>query len=125
MATHSVEQNHTCRDPLCSEFLSAIDRDHFQQCVETVKKTVLRPPPLGSCHFMDGSNRAPVALASFEGSGNTWIRGLLEEVTGICTGKSSVIPRPPFNITRGKGGLVNIVQHFCRSTEFQRDNLIG
>ena len=88
MATHFTEQNQTCRDPLCSEFLSAIDRDHFQQCVETVKKTILGPPPLGSCHFMNGSNRAPVALASFEGSGNTWVRGLLEQVTGICTGKS-------------------------------------
>ena len=27
----------------------------------------------------------------------------------------SLIPRPPFNTPRGKGGLVNIVQHFCTS----------
>ena len=40
----------------------------------------------GPCHFMDGSNRAPVALASFPGSGNTWVRGLLEKATGVCTG---------------------------------------
>ena len=38
---------------------------------------------------------------------------------------SSLVPRPPFNTARGKGGLVNIVQHFCRSAEFRRDNLIG
>ena len=34
----------------------------------------------------------------------------------------SLVPRPPFNTA---GGLVNIVQHFCRFTEFRRDNLIG
>lgn len=38
------------------------------------------------CNFMDGTHRRPVALASAEGSGNTWIRGLLERATGICTG---------------------------------------
>ena len=88
MAMLPTKQNHTCRDPLCSEFLSAMDKDHFQQCVETVKNAMFGHPALGSCHFMNGSNRAPVALASFEGSGNTWVRGLLEQVTGICTGKS-------------------------------------
>ena len=86
MAILPTEQNHTCRDPLCSEFLSAMDKNHFQQCVETVKNAGFGSPALGSCHFMNGSNRAPVALASFEGSGNTWVRGLLEQVTGICTG---------------------------------------
>ena len=29
------------------------------------------------------------------------------------------------NITGGKGGLVNIVQHFCTSVEFWQHNLIG
>ena len=86
MAILPTEQDHTCRDPLCSEFLSAMDKNHFQQCVETVKNAGFGSPALGSCHFMNGSNRAPVALASFEGSGNTWVRGLLEQVTGICTG---------------------------------------
>ena len=45
-------------------------------------------PPIAEndCNFMDGSHRQPVALASTEGSGNTWIRGLLEKATGICTG---------------------------------------
>ena len=39
------------------------------------------------CCFMDGSKRAAVALVSHPGSGNTWIRGLLEKATGVCTGK--------------------------------------
>ncbi len=40
----------------------------------------------GECHFMNGSSRSAVALASFPGSGNTWARGLLERATGVCTG---------------------------------------
>ena len=32
------------------------------------------------------SSRAAVALNSQEGSGNTWLRGLLEKATGVCTG---------------------------------------
>ena len=41
----------------------------------------------GQCCFMDGSKRAAVALVSAPGSGNTWVRGLLEKATGVCTGK--------------------------------------
>ena len=36
---------------------------------------------------MNGTGRAAVALVSFPGSGNTWVRGLLEQASGICTGK--------------------------------------
>ena len=46
----------------------------------------------GSCCFMDGSRRAAVALVSYTGSGNTWVRGLLEKATGICTGKLTCEP---------------------------------
>ena len=42
----------------------------------------------GECHFMNGTNRAAVALVSFPGSGNTWVRGLLRQATGVCTGGS-------------------------------------
>ncbi len=38
------------------------------------------------CHIMNGTFIAPVALASPPSSGNTWVRGLLEQATGICTG---------------------------------------
>ena len=33
------------------------------------------------------TGRGPVGLVSFPGSGNTWVRGLLQQATGICTGK--------------------------------------
>ena len=36
---------------------------------------------------MNGAERAAVALVSFPGSGNTWVRGLLEQASGICTGE--------------------------------------
>jgi hypothetical protein len=38
------------------------------------------------CQFRQSGGRAPVALVSVPGSGNTWVRGLLEKATGICTG---------------------------------------
>ena len=41
----------------------------------------------GGCRFMDGRKRAAVALVGFPGSGNTWVRGLLERTTGYCTGE--------------------------------------
>ena len=42
----------------------------------------------GECHFMNGTKRAAVAVVSFPGSGNTWVRGLLQQATGVCTGRS-------------------------------------
>ena len=38
-----------------------------------------------SLRFLNGG-RAVTALASFPGSGNTWVRYLLEQVTGVLTG---------------------------------------
>ena len=40
----------------------------------------------GTCRFTDGIPHGKVALVSFPESGNTWVRGLLEKTTGICTG---------------------------------------
>ena len=39
-----------------------------------------------TCKFMKGVSWDPVGLVSVPGSGNTWVRGLLEKATGICTG---------------------------------------
>ena len=41
----------------------------------------------GDCCFMSGKGRQVIGLASFPGSGNTWLRGLLEKATGVCTGR--------------------------------------
>jgi len=40
----------------------------------------------GNCQFMNGTGRGVVGLISFPGSGNTWVRGLLQAATKICTG---------------------------------------
>ncbi len=44
------------------------------------------PLTSGRCRFMNGSGRGVTGLVSFPGSGNTWVRELLQTATGICTG---------------------------------------
>ena len=76
-----------CSNRMCSEYLSSADKAAFQLCINKVKSNLKHATPQnGSCHFMDGSHRQPVALVSLPGSGNTWVRGLLETATNICTG---------------------------------------
>lgn len=87
-------QQPKCRKPHCAEFLSRADEIRQRSCYNEIAKNHRGVPPKqlqsmvleNDCNFMNGGKRDPVALASAEGSGNTWIRGLLEKVTGICTG---------------------------------------
>ncbi len=73
-------------DQLCFHHLLPADRKRFEQCVaKTVEFNVSRVEN-GSCRFISWHGRGTVALASFPGSGNTWVRGLLEMATGVCTG---------------------------------------
>lgn len=54
--------------------------------------TVIPPPKVSrshnttGCPIQFGSKLEPVPLLSFPGSGNTWLRNLLEEASGIYTG---------------------------------------
>ncbi len=41
------------------------------------------PLTSGGCRFINGSGRGVTGLVSFPGSGNTWVRELLQTVTGI------------------------------------------
>ena len=94
-----------CSDPLCTSFLSERDLGNFTACkrqaqsaayskkkAKTKKTQESAVDQLASrfseCRFMNGSGRSPVGLVSFPGSGNTWVRGLLQKATGICTGGS-------------------------------------
>lgn len=73
-----------CHNHICSGFLTSQDMPHWKYCWT---KTKLREEPgRSTCHFLNGTGRHPVALASFPGSGNTWVRGLLQQITGVCTG---------------------------------------
>ena len=92
-----ISQPRNCRQAKCKEYLQKFELIAMNDCfAETSKRTVngkiqskheskfnLKE---NNCSFINGSHRLPVALASTSGSGNTWIRGLLEKATGICTG---------------------------------------
>ena len=88
------KQQANCKQPHCSELLSAPDKQRQKTCLAEISKQNrgVSQKELASrtlendCIFMDGKKRNAVALTSSEGSGNTWIRGLLERATGICTG---------------------------------------
>ena len=77
-----------CTDPHCISYLLDIDYRSFTICQQWAeKKTKINHLNINAtCKFMKGVNRLPVGLVSVPGSGNTWVRGLLETATGICTG---------------------------------------
>ena len=78
-----------CSTTICSELLTAEDIRHFTYCIRKAWKrsvATYREPQSSTCLFINGSGRYPMALASYPGSGNTWVRGLLQKTTGLCTG---------------------------------------
>ena len=76
-----------CREAHCMEYLTEAENQAMKMCNREVKYRLHHPPNDSSCSFMDRSQgRLPVALASTPGSGNTWVRDLLERASGICTG---------------------------------------
>ena len=82
----------SCTSSICSEYLSKTEKMFFDKYVG---KTVAAEEKFGqilngTCRFINGAGRYPIALASFPGSGNTWVRGLLEKATGICTGMVNI-----------------------------------
>ncbi len=81
--------NYNCSDDICSQFLFESNVNWYcrRQHNINIKDIEMLERINGSCHFMNGSHRAPVGLISLPGSGNTWVRGLLEQATGICTGE--------------------------------------
>ena len=78
-----------CNDALCTQYLNKVDLAMFVHCSRHLQKKRYQSSVTdnGTCRFMDGTSRRKVALASFPGSGNTWVRGLLEKATGVCTGE--------------------------------------
>ena len=79
--------NSQCSDPLCTQYLNGVDLTKFKLCtIHVYRKTYGRPSTNGTCRFINGTTHLKIGLYSFPGSGNTWVRGLLEKTTGICTG---------------------------------------
>ena len=94
MMMQFFKRQEQCKQPHCTDYLSAFDQTCYKFCVKKQRRSskgdrgghdfsVLN----GECRFMRGEGRASVALSSLPGSGNTWVRGLLERATGICTGE--------------------------------------
>ena len=81
----ATNQQNSCSDRVCSHFLST--ENNTNRCwLRKTKKLMDHGKTEIRCEFMNATGRPPVALVSFPGSGNTWVRGLLEKVTGYCTG---------------------------------------
>lgn len=86
--------NETAKNDFHESYLSEKEKSQYDSCFnETVSIKVAKkfgPITGGKCRFQYGKTKKySVALGSFQGSGNTWLRGLIEKVTGICTGTSS------------------------------------
>ena len=79
--------NH-CKRLYCQVYLSEKERQGLSVCSRKASRVFDNHPEMrgSGCVFMRGEGRPPVALVSHPGSGNTWVRGLLEQATGICTG---------------------------------------
>lgn len=84
----SAEDPGICnKDAACRGYLTGRARESYAQCMARVKKySHSKTAKDNGCHFIDGKRRGITALASFPGSGNTWVRTLLEKATGVCTG---------------------------------------
>ena len=93
--------DYICGNPLCSEFLSQEDWGRVDRCVSKLITKVptlflaeIGPTLVPHCHFINRSSQsANVVLISFPGSGNTWVRALLEKASSICTGEETYYRR--------------------------------
>ena len=63
----------------CLEFPTGPEKKIYSKCRG-------RTAPPCKCRFVERTGRNTVALVSLPGSGNTWVRGILETTTGICSG---------------------------------------
>ena len=69
----------------CLNVLSSSEKNTYNECHKKAL-VLLKDVEECKCRFVNGTGRKRVALVSLPGSGNTWVRGLLEKTTGICTG---------------------------------------
>ena len=84
-----------CRDLLCKKYLTKKEWPLYNQCVEETNKhpkLTRAEGPLQEenptpCAFYNGTAKKGASLlVSYPGSGNTWLRGLLQQATGVCAG---------------------------------------
>lgn len=68
------------------QYLRDDDIPRWKTCTYLAGRVKQNESVSHKCHFLNRPLRNPVGLASLPGSGNTWVRGLLETATGLCTG---------------------------------------
>ena len=73
-----------CTDKACEQLKDLRERYYYEACLKEAQ-TEHEVKPC-QCTLLDGKKRGRYALLSLPGSGNTWVRGLLEKATGVCTG---------------------------------------
>lgn len=84
--------NSLCKNGVyCVQHVKLSDRHLHNECLYQAKDSASELNPcrcrmLSESQVSHCSNRPRVALVSLPGSGNTWVRGLLEQATGYCTG---------------------------------------
>ena len=123
-----TDRKKLCMDDFClSQLLPSDEKLHFlclQRSLEYVVKTDILQNEKSeddilsgmrcSCKLLKVNKKAPrkrVALSSLPGSGNTWVRQLLESATGICTGSMWCDPSLRAN-------------HFCGEGQHSRSLLV-
>ena len=84
-----------CDDLLCKKYLTEEERGLYNHCVKETNKHpkltraegLLKEENPTPCTFYNGTGKKGTSLlVSYQGSGNTWVRGLLQQVTGVCAG---------------------------------------
>lgn len=123
-----TDRKYLCMDDFCLSRLEPSDEKlHFlclQRSLEYVVKTDIFQSRKSEDYVLSGmqckckllkvdkkSPRKRVALSSLPGSGNTWVRQLLESATGICTGSMWCDPSLRAN-------------HFCGEGQHSRSFLV-
>lgn len=82
----------------CTARLSDKDRHRAEDCLQIMENQLhlthdeLTPYIPCSCRLLKKPLRGRALLVSLPGSGNTWVRTMLERVTGVCTGSLSCDP---------------------------------
>ena len=88
----SPQLYHKTKMPPSSGELDYLSEKKFHNCVATKQASLMAKQMSGEswCHkdlsFLNRTSGPIVALVSFPGSGNSWVRHLLEQATGVYTG---------------------------------------
>ena len=85
LVVERLYRNTSTSDVKGLSYLDKLSRDRYESCQPKERQKFARRARCREATFQDGNNPV-VALVSPPGSGNTWVRYLLEQAVGIYTG---------------------------------------